>query len=446
MNHRCRLTSLAIEGYRCFRSKQSVRLAPLTFLVGGNSTGKTSFLAVLRAMWNVVINEEVPDFRKYPYDLGTFYDIVYTNGEDEPADSFAAELRFVTDWNSHQYYSTEVTFDERGGSPFPYTRRLSHDDTWIGIEQGQDEPSRVSFATRGNVWDYRLDLEPNIADRFNLFSFFLLCDILRVRGLLVPISDDQRHPSKDEFRSIRRLIREVYWNPMSKRSVFASAPVRSRPNRNYDPTRPSRDAEGQDVPTYLATVNYRNQEEWRTMKRRLETFGREMGLFDEISLRKLGRALGGPFQIQLKQVRESSQSATTRNLIDVGYGVSQILPVLTELLRHKSNPIFFFQQPEAHLHPSAQAALGSLFSAESSEKKQLIVETHSDYLINRVRMDIRDKKSQLQANDVSILFFESHGRDVEVHSIGIDNLGNIIGAPSSYRRFFLDETIREVSG
>ena len=47
-----------------------------------------------------------------------------------------------------------------------------------------------------------------------------------------------------------------------------------------------------------------------------------------------------------------------RNLIDVGYGVSQALPVLTELLREDCSPVFLLQQPEVHLHPSAQAALG----------------------------------------------------------------------------------------
>ncbi len=447
MNHDYRLTSLAIEGYRCFCAKQSVRLAPLTFLVGENSTGKTSFLAVLRAMWNVAINQEVPDFREDPYDLGTFHDIIYTNGNGgPPADSFGVELTFVTDWDSHHGYHAEVKFDERGGSPFPFKRRFSHGNTWIEVEQRQDKPSRLSMSTQGIIWEYLLNLESYLESDFNLFPFFPFYDLLENKDFAVPVSDDQSHPSKGELSRIRHVIGKVYWHQWGKGSVFASAPVRSRPKRTYDPIRPSRDAEGQYVPTYLATVNYRSEEEWNVMKERLEKFGREMGLFNEISIRKLGRALGGPFQIQVKQPRQSSQSTRTRNLIDVGYGVSQILPLLTELLRPKSNQIFLLQQPEVHLHPSAQAALGGLFSAAASENKQLVIETHSDYLINRVRMDIRDKRCTLQANDVSILFFESHGAGVEIHSIGIDNLGNVIGAPSSYRRFFLDETVREVSG
>ena len=72
------------------------------------------------------------------------------------------------------------------------------------------------------------------------------------------------------------------------------------------------------------------------------------------------------------------------------------------------------------------------------------VETHSDYLINRVRMDIRDDRSQIQAKDVSILFFESADENVIIHSLKVDESGNIIGAPPSYRKFFMDEIEREI--
>ena len=71
---------ITLENYRCFREKQSARLAPLTLLVGNNSTGKTSFLGaytcavgcrVPPAIW-------IPNFREDPYDLGTFRDIAHT--------------------------------------------------------------------------------------------------------------------------------------------------------------------------------------------------------------------------------------------------------------------------------------------------------------------------------------------------------------------------------
>ena len=75
--------------------------------------------------------------------------------------------------------------------------------------------------------------------------------------------------------------------------------------------------------------------------------------------------------------------------------------------------MFLLQQPEVHLHPTAQAALGSLFCEIAGRDRQIIVETHSDYIIDRVRMDVRDKKTNLKPEDVSILFFETDGMEAE---------------------------------
>ena len=106
--------------------------------------------------------------------------------------------------------------------------------------------------------------------------------------------------------------------------------------------------------------------------------------------------------------------------------------------------MFLLQQPEVHLHPSAQAALGSLFCRVAAWKRQLIVETHSDHLIDRVRMDVRDGVGTLKPEDVSILYFERRNLDVRLHSLRIDNEGNILDAPPGYRRFFMEEVSRSL--
>ena len=81
---------------------------------------------------------------------------------------------------------------------------------------------------------------------------------------------------------------------------------------------------------------------------------------DEIDIKLLGKTEGSPFQVQIRKFGRRLKGAK-RNFIDVGYGVSQALPLLTELLRKDAPSMFLLQQPEVHLHPSAQAALGSLF-------------------------------------------------------------------------------------
>ena len=83
------MDSVTLKDFRCFQGEQTARMAPLTLLVGENSTGKTSFLAILRALWEVAVNEEVPDFRREPYDLGAFSEIVYNDSSrGEQPDAF----------------------------------------------------------------------------------------------------------------------------------------------------------------------------------------------------------------------------------------------------------------------------------------------------------------------------------------------------------------------
>lgn len=197
------------------------------------------------------------------------------------------------------------------------------------------------------------------------------------------------------------------------------------------------------MPMYLADVFTRRKREWTQLQKRLQDFGKAAGLFDEISLKRLGQRESEPFQIQIRK-HGNKLKGPLHNLIDVGYGVSQALLVITELLRPDAPPLFLLQQPEVHLHPRAQAALGSLFCQIASKERQLIIETHSDNLIDRVRMDVRDGEVALKPEDVSILFFERDGLDVHIHSLSVDGQGNVLNAPDSYRKFFMEETTRSL--
>ena len=204
----------------------------------------------------------------------------------------------------------------------------------------------------------------------------------------------------------------------------------------------------------LAEMYAQQTEEWSKLKSSLETFGRAAGLFDEITVRHLGKTASDPFQIQVRRGAKGLKGPF-RNLIDVGYGVSQILPVVTELLAPSTpTDLYLFQQPEVHLHPSAQAALGTLLCQVAADDRQLIVETHSDHLMDRVRMKVRDGDSGLHPKDVSLLYFERNGLDVTIHSLQFDSEGNVHPVPDergdipempdSYRRFFMEETRRSL--
>ena len=126
--------------------------------------------------------------------------------------------------------------------------------------------------------------------------------------------------------------------------------------------------------------------------------------------------------------------------MDVGYGVSQSLPILVDVMA-ATERTFLLQQPEVHLHPRGQAELASLFvEAVRKRRNRFLIETHSDYVIDRVRISVR--KGILKPDDVSILYFEPAGAAVTIHDLTLDADGNLRNAPAGYRDFFVKETDR----
>lgn len=431
---------LTLKNYRCFRHEQTVRLAPLTLLVGENSTGKTSFLALIKALWDVAYRYRVPNFKEEPYDLGSFDEIAhYRGGRGGRAASFEAGFAYTP--RPEQTADFHVVFERGGTAPVPVKRRLANleKDVWIEHDLPVSGNHVLRCGTRRGDWHWDIPRESSE-------GFLIETDRLLPMHLLADLSSPPTRsnagaarPNRADLMLVHDLvILEDPFNP----ALYASAPVRSKPHRTYDPARVAHDSEGDYIPMYLANEYFEDKKRWCSLKERLEAFGRQAGLFDEISIKPLGKQ-SGPFQVQVRRFA-SRAKGPERNLIDVGYGVSQVLPVITELLRPDTPPMFLLQQPEVHLHPSAQAALGSLFCDVAGPKRQLVVETHSDHLIDRVRMDVRDGETKLKPNDVSILYFERKGLHVSIHSLGIDPDGNITGAPAGYRQFFMEETTRSL--
>ena len=438
---------VTLENFRCFREKQTARLAPVTLLVGENSTGKTSFLALIRALQDVAYRFRTPDFKEAPYDLGSFDEIAHhRGGRAGRAETFGAGFSAKSERKKDPANRFEFTFGKSGTAPVPVSRRFSRGKTWIDETFAPGGDYSVRVGTSRGSWEMRVPdgLRGSFISEMDLiFPYFSL------RAMLTDDQVDGIEPREDsppleqrDIESIRRLAESGIH--LGRHRPFASAPVRSKPRRTYDPAKTTPDPEGDYIPMYLAEVFSGDKGTWTGLKERLEDFGKSAGLFDEISIKRLGRKGSEPFQVQVRKYGGSRRTGLPRNLIDVGYGVSQVLPVITEMLRPDARTMFLLQQPEVHLHPSAQAALGSLFCQVAAEGRQLVVETHSDHLMDRVRMDVRDRKTNLTPDDVSILYFERDGLDVRIHSIRIDELGNIVDAPETYRRFFMEETARDL--
>ena len=451
------MDSITLKNFRCFRGEQTARLAPLTLLVGENSTGKTSFMSMIRALWDQCYLGRIPDFKEEPYDLGSYDEIAHHRGRGgSRAVSFEAgfddvlknlrKIRKRIDVKAHPY-RFDVAFEKNGSAPVQGKMRFTCENSWLELRRKGQSPE-FNFGTPDGEWKI-LETSQNQIDDELSWIISLSVTIPRIvyrEDVLEPIgSQGAEQPTDEELNQIQKLggiLTAILLSHGNKRP-YASAPVRSKPRRTYDPARATPDPEGDYIPMHLAHLSHHDEIRWNRLKEKLEDFGKNAGLFDEIDIRHLGKRDSEPFQVQ---VRKSGRKlkGPRRNLIDLGYGVSQVLPVITELLEKDAPPIFLLQQPEVHLHPSAQAALGSLFCRVAGPERQLIVETHSDHLLDRVRMDVRDGATNLKPEDVSILFFERDDLDVRIHSLRFDEEGNVVGAPDSYGKFFMEETRRSL--
>ena len=457
------MDEIILKDFRCFHEEQTARLAPLTILVGDNSTGKTSFLAVIRSLWDACYKQQTPNFKDEPYDLGSFREIAHHRGAGgSRAAAFEAEFR--TNKNFHRIdgkglmdYGFRMEIGERRTIPTLLSRSIESSQG-VNITEvfDKDGARKIRFTTPNGTWE----TAPSQSIFFQQMSEKAVLPI--VGPLFVEISEwfnpskkaDILRPcghSRQASQADKNMLEETLFHfPFLGERPFASAPVRSRPKRTYDPASPEQDAEGDYIPMYFADVRNRSVAEWDKLKEHLEKFGKSSGLFDEIAIKRLGRKESEPFQVQVRKYSGRGKKVAKgpfRNLIDVGYGISQVLPVIAELLRKDSDSMCLLQQPEVHLHPSAQAALGDFFCEVASQRgRQLVIETHSDYLLDRIRMAIRFGTTKLKPEDVSILFFERQGLSVKIRSLRLDEQGSITNAPAIYRKFFMEEEYRRLRG
>ncbi len=127
------------------------------------------------------------------------------------------------------------------------------------------------------------------------------------------------------------------------------------------------------------------------------------------------------------------------NISDMGFGTSQVLPIIIEGFFIERNSVLIIEQPEIHLHPKAQSTLGDLFIEIANENKIIIVETHSEHLIRRIQRRIAENK--ISNKDV-IFYYVTIGKEgSQLQRLEIDEEGYIEKIPEG----FFDEDYKEAS-
>jgi AAA domain, putative AbiEii toxin, Type IV TA system len=413
---------LFMENVRSFCDRHTIELKPLTLLVGENSTGKTTLLAMLDHVSRANFPFTRPSFNDEPFDLGSFDSIAtYKGGRYGRAKTFSigyslapkSEKTVLATYRSYKGQPTLSSLNTtiRDDS---FSLKINEENTLgeIELKSGSQHFKRAI--------DVKSFLEAGIPA--NLFTYGIISQLIQ---------------QSDPKGSSELSSALPQWMPQygEIERAFALAPVRSKPRRTYDEVGGEFRPEGQHIPIQLARLwDEENGSQQSEVAEALSDFGKKASLFKKIGVKRLGGPTD-PFQILV------TTDGPSANLLDVGYGVSQALPLLVESLLASKGRRLLLQQPEVHLHPRGQAALGSFFAQlVASEQKEFVIETHSDYILDRIRVEIA--QGHLKSENVSIIFFEKVGLETHIHPIRVDEAGNVIEAPTSYRRFFLDEELR----
>lgn len=424
---------LILENVRCFARKHVIPIRPLTILVGENSSGKSTFLAALSAVLDPLGFPMRPSLNEPPYSLGNF-DTILTNkvgsADREPLFSLGHTIPSDNDQNAATVVADYWDFGGRGIDLF--SLQITTHVGNLSITRADHRSYKVHLklpnANKKNGMGFVMDRTP-IEDRNlgfatemayfvtewgskNLINSRVASEILRIASFVSPAG----------------LLG----------SSLSIAPIRTKPRRDYEEINQNFTPEGDHIPHVLSRVlsEHPISKERKALMTALARFGKESGLFREINVKR--RKSGDPFRVMV------TIAGRRANIVDVGYGVSQALPIVVQCVVAAEQRLLLLQQPEVHLHPKAQAALGSFFvDMLAHSGKRFVVETHSDYIVDRVRMEIADGKLSMDA--FLILYFERKGTETTVYPITVDSLGNLIGVPPTYREFFLREAVNLLS-
>ena len=448
----------SLSNVRCFAEEQRVPIRPITLLVGENSAGKTTFLGAYSifhrlAMKNDANSAPPPKFIAFdepPFHMGAFRDIVRSPiGKRAPLPQFTMGGSIPFCLRNGDKSRIDVAYSFREGGSEPIVSEVS-----LGFQSG----AVVKAARKTSDHDILLDVEisgPGFRmQKFVEFSrtmplwtinFALTADFMPTAGVMAGSENEMLAEIRNAFcmrepnQKLRDLLQRNSYSYgtglLEGSGTVAFAPGCVEPKRTYNPESIEFSPTGRHTPMLLAELFRTRKAEWEDLRKRLVAFGKESGMFSDFKVKGLGAQVNNPFQIQVKAGKLS-------NIIDVGHGVGQIYPLLTQIMRESQlgkRCAFLLQDPELALHPRAQAALASfLVNAARNDGHAFLIETHGDAIIDRVRICVSN--GLIPPEDVVILYFEAQPRgNVKIHPIRMDKMANLLDAPKGYRKFFMDE-------
>jgi predicted ATPase len=441
------LTRLKLGNFKSWATTGDLVLKPITGFFGANSSGKTSILQALLLLKQTADSADrglVLQFgeKNSLVNLGDFRSVIHRHADEN-------ELRLALDWR----VAKPLTVKNVKGSNEPVVQ----DDQLGFTTVVRDENGSAGKSIRLTVPELRYRVGKvtfgmrKRADRneYKLFSEGADADFQFVRtpGRAWPL------PSPAKCYGFPDQVRAYYQNAgflsdlelaleERLRSIYYLGPLRAYPERTYTwaGTQPSDMGQaGEQAVHAILSSRDRGEKISRgrgrgrgpvSLEQYVAEWLKKLGLIAEFKVEavKEGSQI---FQVKVKKTTGSSEALLT----DVGFGVSQILPVIVLCFYVPEGSTVILEQPEIHLHPAVQARLADvLIDAYRKRHVQIIVESHSEHLLRRLQRRIAE--NELSNADAAFYFCEWTDQASIATPLNVDLYGSIANWP---RDFFGDE-------
>ena len=429
------LKHLHLEGFKSWKTLD-MEFAPITALFGPNSSGKSSilqFLLLLKQTYESKDPNTVLDFGiggRGLVDLGSPWDAAH-------AHNLETDLIWSLNWklpeilrihdlgmrNSFIASASKITISTRidfsNYSPPSNEEEISTKELsyMFGSQKFSLSRGEHGYTLHSKDYEFKMAQEtPSSSPELALPG--------PIRSYAFPDRVRSAHKNAGFLSHL-----EVKYTEMMDR-IYYLGPLREQPKRIYQwSVKKPRDVGARGENTINAIIAAGNESSG--FKQRIATQLRKMEILHDF---KIDSISADNMMLYVPMVK-SPNSNTTTYLPDVGFGVSQVLPVVVLLNYVPEGSIVLLEQPEIHLHPAVQSALGDvIINAMQSRNLQIIVESHSEHLLRRLQRRIAEEKV---SNTKMHLYFTKmqNGQSVANH-LELNEYGYIKNWPED---FFGDE-------
>ena len=435
---------LKIENFKSWADTGIVPLAPITGLFGANSSGKTSLLQFLLMLKQTVESTDRTRVLQLgngrsSVDLGTFSDVIH---QHQIANALAFDLRWEPSARLRQKLPLKVnhgigfTAIIRADTAESLSPRLRVERFHYRLDQARFGMQYVQ-TTSGFLSDMAPRAWPKEQYLLEADGYELKSELQTFPPAELPLPAPIRfYGFPDEtyaqYRNVGFLADLALELEKLFQQIFYLGPIREYFHRTYQWSgEPIENVGVRGEYTIQALLAARAlRQSFPTVEERVARWLKEMKLIEDFSVRPIAEHRD-EYEVKVRQNRNSAEVSIS----DVGFGVSQILPVLVLCAYAPPGSVLLLEQPELHLHPSVQYDLADvLIDAMQNRQLQIILESHSEHLLQRLQRRIAERDEL--ADKLALYFCEIKQAASTLTPLRLDEYGNISNWPPD---FFGDE-------